>query len=213
MAVQTLAGLGYIAHGIGLGVAAVLPLGPMKILCLRRVIAYGVAAGGVTAVGVVSGDTIYVAIAAFGLTAVSAMLLAAAPALHLLGGLALVYLAIRAFHRPLPGVELQLGRSRLLSMYVGTVGLTLSNPTTIIGFATILLSAGGLEAIGAAGGSLIAVGMVMGSMLVWIVFTTAAALAGRYLDAARLTWLNRAAAVLLLYFATGALWAGARALL
>ncbi len=210
---QTPAGLGYLANGIGFGVAAVLPLGPMKILCLRRIIAYGVLAGGVTAAGVVSGDTIFVTIAALGLTAVSSTLLAAAPVLHLLGGVALVWLAVRPFRRPVARTELLLGRSRLLSMYAGTVGLTLSNPTTIIGFATILLSAGGLEAIGAAGGGLIAVGMVMGSMLVWIVFTTTAALAGRYLDAARLAWLNRAAAALLLYFAAGAFWAGARALL
>ena len=53
---QTFATLGYLAHGIGLGFAAVLPLGPMKILCLRRVVAYGALAGCVTAAGVVSGE-------------------------------------------------------------------------------------------------------------------------------------------------------------
>jgi threonine/homoserine/homoserine lactone efflux protein len=106
-----------------------------------------------------------------------------------------------------PTAELQLGRSRLLSMYAGTVGLTLSNPTTIIGFTTILMSAGGLEAIGGIGGGLTALGMVMGSVLVWIVFTTVVILAGRFVSAARLVWLNRIAGALFLYFAAGTLWA------
>jgi threonine/homoserine/homoserine lactone efflux protein len=213
MPVQTLASLGYLAHGIGLGVGALLPLGPMKILCLRRVVAYGAFSGVVTAAGVVSGDAIFVAIAAFGLTTVSAMLLTVAPALRLLGGLALVYLAVSALRRQLPTTELRLGRSRILSMYVGTIGLTLSNPMTIVMLTSIMLNAGGLEAMGQVGGGLIAVGMVLGSILVWTGFTTAALLAGRHLAASRLIWLNRAAAALLLYFGGGALWAGLRPLL
>ena len=210
---QTLASVGYLAHGIGLGVGALLPLGPMKILCLRRVVAYGALAGVVTAVGVVSGDAIFVAIAALGLNTASALLLAVAPALRLLGGLALVYLAVSALRRQLPTREIRLGRSRVLSMYVGTIGLTLSNPMTIVMLASILLSAGGLEEMGQAGGGLIAVGIVLGSILVWIGVTTAAVLAGRHLVASRLIWLNRAAAALLLYFGAGALWAGLSALL
>jgi threonine/homoserine/homoserine lactone efflux protein len=213
MSVQTVASLGYLAHGIGLGVAIVLPLGPMKILCLRRVVAFGAVAGGVTAAGVVSGDAIFVAVAALGLTSVSATLQAVAPALRLLGGIALFYLAVRALRRQPPVTELQLGRSRVLSMYVGTVGLTLSNPTTIIMFTTVLLSAGGLEAIGQAGGGLIAAGIIMGSAVVWSIFTSAAVFAGRRLAAPSLVWLNRTAGVLLLYFGIGALWAGLRPLL
>ena len=210
---QTFATLGYLAHGIGLGFAAVLPLGPMKILCLRRVVAYGALAGCVTAAGVVSGDAIFVTIAALGLTSVASLLQAATPLLRIGGGLALLYLAFSAFRRLPPTAELRVQRSRLVSMYIGTVGLTLSNPMTIVMITTMLLSAGGLEAIGRTGGGLIAVGIVLGSMLVWTLFTTAAVVAGRHLAAARLVWLNRVAALLLLYFGIGALWAGARTLL
>jgi threonine/homoserine/homoserine lactone efflux protein len=208
-----LAALSYLVHGIGLGVAIVLPLGPMKILCLRRVVAFGPLAGGVTAIGVVSGDAVFVAIAALGLTAVAAALQSVAPLLRLAGGIALLVLAVRALRRAPPGAELRLGRTRLLSMYAGTVGLTLSNPTTIVMFTTVLLSAGGLESIAAAGGGLIAVGIILGSLLVWTGFTTLAVLAGRRLAAHHLLWLNRAAGILLGAFGLLAIRAGLLALL
>jgi threonine/homoserine/homoserine lactone efflux protein len=205
--------LGYLAHGVALGVAIVLPVGPMKVLCLRRVIAYGPGAGGVTAIGVVSGDAVFVAIAALGLTAVAAALQSIAPLLRLLGGLALLLLAYRALRRAPPGGDIRLGRARLLSMYAGTVGLTLSNPTTIVMFTTVLLSAGGLEAIAGAGGGLIAIGIVLGSSLVWTAFTTVAVVAGRRLAPTHLLWLNRIAGALLALFGLLAVRAGLLALL
>ncbi len=211
MPTQTLSSFGYLAHGIGLGASIAMPLGPMKILCLRRVIAYGAAAGGVTAAGVVSGDAIFVAIAALGLTAVTSALHAAAPVLRLIGGVALLYLADEALRRHLPAAEPRLERSRLLSMYAGTVGLTLTNPITIVMFATVLMSSGGLDGIDQ--GGLVPSGMVLGSALVWTAFTAIAVVAGRNLTPSRLIWLNRAAAALLFYFGAGALWSGLRLLM
>lgn len=207
MPAQTLSDFGYLVHGAGLGASIAMPLGPMKILCLRRVMAWGAAAGIVTAAGVVSGDAVYVAIAALGLNAVMSLLHAAGPALRLIGGLALLYLAFDAWRRPLPKSEPSLERKRAATMYVGTIGLTLTNPTTIVMFATVLMSSG--DAIGK-GGASVAGGMVLGSALVWTVFSTLAIIAGKALTPARLMWLNRAAAVLLVYFGLEAVWSAAK---
>ncbi|MFO1117825.1 MAG: LysE family translocator [Beijerinckiaceae bacterium] len=204
---QPLSDFGYLVHGIGLGASIAMPLGPMKILCLRRVMAWGAAAGIVTAAGVVSGDAVYVAIAALGLNAVMSLLHTAGPALRLIGGLALLYLAFDALRRPIPKSEPSLERKRAISMYAGTIGLTLTNPTTIVMFATVLMSSG--DAIGK-GGASVAGGMVLGSALVWTVFATVAIVAGKRLTPARLMWLNRGAAILLIYFGLEAIWSAAK---
>jgi len=210
---QVMSDFGYVAHGVGLGASIAMPLGPMKILCLRRVIAYGALAGIVTAAGVVSGDTIFIAIAALGLSATTSVLHAAAPLLRIVGGLALLYLAVDALRRPIPPGAPNLERSRFAPMYAGTVALTLTNPTTIIMFATVLMSSGEMVALDhKGGGGLVPLGMVMGSTLVWIAFSTIAIAAGRALTPARLIWLNRAAAVLFFYFGVSALWSAWRLL-
>lgn len=202
----------FLAQGIGLGATIAFSVGPMKVLCLRRAAALGGGAGIVTAAGVVTGDAIYVAIAALGLTAVTDALQAATPILRIIGGLALLYLAVGAWRRRVPTAETQIEKSRYLPMYLGTVGLTLTNPITVVMFATVLLGGGGLEAFGRAGGHLVPPGMVLGSALVWAVFAGAAILAGRKFTPARLVWLNRAAAVLFLYFGVDALLKGVRML-
>lgn len=210
LAGQTLSDFGYVVHGVGLGASIPMPLGPMKILCLRRVMAWGAAAGIVTAAGVVSGDAIFVAIAALGLNAVMSLLHTAGPALRLIGGLALLYLAFDALRRPIPKSEPSLERNRAATMYAGTIGLTLTNPTTIVMFVTVLMSSG--DAIGK-GGAAVAGGMVLGSALVWTVFAALTIVAGKRLTPPRLIWLNRAAAILLVYFGLEAIWQAARLVL
>lgn len=201
-----------IARGVALGIAIVLPIGPMKMLCLRRILAFGWLAGAVTAAGVVSGDAIFATLAACGLTALAPPLQAFSPYLRIAGGTALLWLALGAVRRHPGAGNLTLGRSRLASMYAGTVGLTLSNPSTIVGFATVLLSAGGLDAMGGAGGGLIAAGIILGSTLVWIAFTTAAIVVGRGLAGPHLVWFSRAAAAIMLYYAIVAIWNGVASL-
>ncbi|HMV28929.1 MAG TPA: hypothetical protein PKE23_06055, partial [Anaerolineales bacterium] len=57
---------------IGISIAA--PVGPIGVLCIRRTLANGRLAGFVSGMGAASADMVYGAIAAFGLTAITGLL-------------------------------------------------------------------------------------------------------------------------------------------
>src|SRR5262245_40970935 len=83
--------------GFGLAVAA--PVGPMSILCMRRSLPLGWRPGPATGFGIAAGDGLYAAVAALGLTGISAFMLAYDRPLHLAAGLFLLYLGLKTFWR------------------------------------------------------------------------------------------------------------------
>ena len=78
---------------IGLSVAA--PIGPMSMLTMRRSIDRGLAAGLVSGFGIALADATYGAIAAFGLTSLSDLLIDYQRDIRIAGGIALLYIAWR----------------------------------------------------------------------------------------------------------------------
>src|SRR6187397_2378189 len=84
-------------QGLLIGFSIAAPVGPIGVLCIRRSLADGARMGLLTGLGAASADAIYGAIAAFGLTAISSLLVEQRFLLGLLGGLFLCYLGIRTF--------------------------------------------------------------------------------------------------------------------
>ena len=78
---------------IGLSIAA--PVGPIGILCIRRTLAEGRLAGFISGLGAATADAFYGAIAAFGLTFISAFLINQSFWLRLIGGIFLLYLGLK----------------------------------------------------------------------------------------------------------------------
>ncbi|MDP6604054.1 MAG: LysE family transporter, partial [Rhodospirillales bacterium] len=64
------------ATGVAVGLAVAAPVGPITILCVRRTLNDGRRVGFAAGLGVALADSLYAAIAAFGLTAASAILVA-----------------------------------------------------------------------------------------------------------------------------------------
>src|SRR5215470_2851171 len=81
--------------GIGLSIAA--PVGPIGLLCIRRSIHGGHWLGFASGLGAAVADAMYGCIAAFGLTAVSALLVEHQTILRVVGGAFLCYLGVRTF--------------------------------------------------------------------------------------------------------------------
>ena len=73
-----------------------LPWGPIGLLVIRRTIERGWGYGFVSGVGVATADATYGAIAAFGLTAITELLVGIDRALGLIGGTVLVVIAVRS---------------------------------------------------------------------------------------------------------------------
>lgn len=179
--------------GLAFGFVLAATVGPMWLLCFRRTIASGALAGLVTGMGIAVGDAIYGAIAAFGLTAISGLLLAHRLWLGLLGAAFLAYLGIRALTAPPAAAGDDRAPSPpLASAFLSTLGLTLANPPTILAFAAIfaglgLSSAGGdyLSAI------LLVIGVFLGSALWWLLLSGGIGLFRTRFPASGLIWVNR----------------------
>lgn len=190
----------FLLQGIVIGFSIAAPVGPIGVLCIRRTLAEGRLAGLFSGLGAASADAVYGLIAAFGLTFVSSFLVSGVW-LRLIGGIFLCYLGFKTFLTK-PAQEAAKAKSYgLFGAYASTFFLTLTNPLTILSFATIFA---GLD-IASKNGSYVAAGVLvlgvfLGSALWWLClcgginwFRTSFNLRG-------LKWVNRIAGVIIMAF-------------
>jgi threonine/homoserine/homoserine lactone efflux protein len=158
-------------RGFVLGFTIAAAVGPISLLCIRRTLAEGRLVGLVSGLGVATADATYGAIAAFGLTAVTDVLVGGGRLLGLVGGVFLLWLAWRTF-RAVPGEAATVNgparRGGLLGAYLSTLGLTLTNPMTILSFAALFAGLG-VTGGDAAGAALLTAGVFLGSATWWVV--------------------------------------------
>jgi threonine/homoserine/homoserine lactone efflux protein len=158
-----------VLRGFALGFAIAASPGPIFFLCLRRTLLRGRLIGLVSGLGVATADGFYAALAAFGVGAVTSVLVGERRWLALAGGTALVLLGLRTVaNRPAPAdAAPSTNGSGLGWAYVSTLGLTITNPATIISFAALVAALG----IGLSGGylrpSLLVLGVFLGSATWW----------------------------------------------
>jgi threonine/homoserine/homoserine lactone efflux protein len=155
---------------IGLSVAA--PIGPMSMLTMRRAIDRGLAAGLVSGLGIALADATYGAVAAFGLTSLSDLLIDHQRIIRIAGGVALLYIAWRILRNARQPIEsrLEAAASHSLGRIVGTMYLlTLSNPTTILAFAAIFGGLGLSLGSSTLDSVVLVASVFAGSMLWWLV--------------------------------------------
>jgi threonine/homoserine/homoserine lactone efflux protein len=204
----------FFTRGFVIGLTVAMAIGPMSVLTMRRTIAHGRLYGLVSGLGIATADATYGAVAAFGLTAVTAALVGARTALGLVGGVFLVWLAIRTLRvRPAATTTTTATEDRpgLPGGYLSTYGLTMTNPTTILSFAAIFAG------FGLAGGGLLdavvlTVGVFLGSSLWWVILTSAVGLFRTWLTPVVLVWINRVSGAVLLGFGVLAIGLAAGAL-
>ncbi|MGF6480284.1 LysE family translocator [Paraburkholderia sp. JPY419] len=174
------------AAGVGLAIAA--PVGPMGMLCIRRTLTGGPRAGLAIGFGIASGDAAYGLIAALGLVGISQFMLAYDRPLHLLAGLFLLYLGVRALLQKPPaegadgngngnGKLAQIGRAGALRAYASALLLTLTNPQTIIMFAALFTTLAPRGAFSPAIALTTVGGVFAGSIAWWCCLVTMVSLA------------------------------------
>src|SRR5689334_24887555 len=88
-------------RGLAIGFAAAFALGPIGLLVIRRTLDRGWSYGFLSGVGVATADATYGAVAAFGLTAITELLVGIDRWLGILGGAALVVMAALALRTTL----------------------------------------------------------------------------------------------------------------
>jgi threonine/homoserine/homoserine lactone efflux protein len=190
----------FFARGFAIGFTIAMGVGPMSLLTIRRTIAHDRVYGLVSGLGIATADATYGAIAAFGLTAVTAALVGARTALALIGGAFLVWLAIRTLRaRPTSTVASADDRPGLPGAWLSMYGLTMTNPTTILSFAAIFAGFG-LSGGSALDAAFLTLGVFLGSSLWWVVLTTVVGGLRTRLTPAVLVAINRLSGLVLLAF-------------
>src|SRR5258708_28395284 len=125
--------------GIGLAVAA--PVGPMSLLFIHRTLERGQASGLVFGAGVAAADLTYAAIAAFGVTAISALLLTGTFWIKIVGSLLLLMLGVRVALAPArPDDNRANSAGSGARAFLIAYGLPMTNPPTFLFFAGIFAS-------------------------------------------------------------------------
>jgi threonine/homoserine/homoserine lactone efflux protein len=212
---------------IGFSIAA--PVGPIGVLCIRRTLADGRAAGLVSGLGAATADAVYGAVAGFGLTFVSSLLIGHQVWLRVAGGAFLLYLGVRTFSATQTTETSAAERpsrtgAGLLRAYASTFLLTLTNPMTILSFAAIFAglglanvagsygAAGGYTTAGGYGvagsyttaGALVA-GVFLGSAAWWLVLSSSAGAARSRIGPSGMRWINRLSGCIIAAFGLAAL--------
>jgi len=202
----------FFTRGLVIGFTVAMAVGPMSLLTMRRTIAHGRLYGLVSGLGIATADASYGAVAAFGLTAVTAVLVGARTALGVAGGAFLIWLGARTIvdRAVATAAAAAAGSDRpgLPAAWLSIYGLTMTNPMTILSFAAIFAG------FGLAGGSLLeaallTIGVFVGSSLWWIALTSVVGRLRTRLTPAVLISINRASGMALLVFGVLAIAAAA----
>ncbi len=191
----------FLLRGLVIGFSIAAPVGPIGVLCIRRTLAEGRAAGLLSGLGAATADAIYGFIAGFGLTYVSNILVGYQFWIRLLGGLFLCYLGLRTFvSKPAESPDHVKGEG-LLRDYASTFFLTLTNPMTIISFAAVFAGLGIGSAAGNYGSAtFLVLGVFAGSAAWWLILSGGVSIFRSKFSPRSLGWVNKAAGIVILGF-------------
>ncbi|MEW5717473.1 MAG: LysE family translocator [Chloroflexota bacterium] len=197
----------FLLKGLILGFSIAAPVGPIGVLCIRRTLADGRAAGFVSGLGAATADAFYGSIAAFGLTVVSNFLTSQETALRLVGGAFLCYLGVKTLLARPAGNAAPVQGNGLVGSYASTFFLTLTNPLTILSFVAVFAGlgfvSGGSDLLSAA---FLVLGVFVGSAFWWLLLSGGVSLFRSRFDVRALRWVNWISGMIITTFGALALW-------
>ena len=198
-------------RGFVLGFTIAAAVGPISLLVIRRTLSEGRVVGLASGFGVATADATYGAIAAFGLGAITQTLVDARHILGLVGGVFLLWLAWKTARAEPhdPATARPARRGGLGGAYLSILGLTLTNPMTILSFGALFAG------LGVTGGSpgdaaLVTLGVLLGSGAWWILLTTVVSVLRTRITTSWVRRINAASGLVIGAFALLAIWTAVR---
>ena len=204
--------LGVFYRGMVLGLMISAPVGPIGLLCVRRTAQKGLAIGFATGMGAASADAAFGALAAFGVAAILGWIAGFQTEIRIIGGVLLGFMAWNAWHKhPAIGNPQDISVGSILRAYISGLGLTCTNPVTILAVLAVVATLGGQ--LGTYEASLLTAGIFAGASGWWIALAGGVALFRRHFNERTILIINRGTALLLLGIALYATITGAASLL
>ena len=191
----------YFIKGVIIGLSIAVPVGPIGILCIRRTLTQGRIIGFLSGLGAATADAFYGAIAGFGLTFLSNLLVGQQTGLRLIGGGLLCIIGVKTFlSKPAEQGSPVEGSTRW-GAYLSTFILTLTNPMTILFFAAVFagLVVGG-EGNQYFSAGILVLGVFIGSASWWLVLSGFTSLLRGMFNVNRMQWLNRISGLIIIGF-------------
>ena len=168
-------GLRILIRGSIMGLSIAAPVGPIGVLCIRRTIANGRLSGLLSGLGAATADLLYGVVAALGLSALSSFLVGNRLWIALAGGAILIWLGGSTLAAKPAREAAPAAHSSLIVDYLTTVGLTLTNPMTILFFVGVIATLPATTSSALPADALwLVCGVFTGSAVWWLVLSTAA---------------------------------------
>ena len=189
--------------GMLVGFSASLPLGPIGVLVIQRTLQNGRFSGLSSGFGAAMSDTIYAIIAGFSLSYIVTFIESQIFWIQLGGVIILTGLGVKIF-RTNPAIQLRkqrAGKHSLVSDFVSTFFLTLSNPLAIFLFIAFFASFRVLKPeYGILGHLIIIGGVFAGAAAWWTILTSLVMLFRSKINLRRLFWINKIAGSVIVIF-------------
>lgn len=194
----------FLIKGFLIGVSAAMVPGPMSLLCISKTLEKGRLSGLACGLGISTADCIYSILVGFGLAFISGFILDLTFILRVIGGVVLIYLGIK-FYKTKISKKKEIGEANsLFKDYLVILGLTLSNPTTIIFFtsvfASIMVGLDFKDSDSTIVTLMIVLGVFLGSLCWWIVLLELACRAKHLLKEKYLNYLSKTAGLIIIFF-------------
>jgi len=190
-----------LVQGAAIGFLVAAAIGPIAMLCIRTTLERGRIAGIAAGMGVAVADTIYAAIGAYGISFVGAALSSGETWLKLVGGLVLIGFGIYlARKQPVTTAEEQEVPKSLTADFLMTLGLTLTNPMTILSFAGLFAGVSGLRGFPLVEIPALLIGVFAGSAVWWVALAFVIGLIRHKISPTTMLWINRGSAAAIIGF-------------
>lgn len=193
-------------NGAIIGFLLAAPVGPVGVLCAQRSLTHGRLAGLISGLGAALADTFFGLVAAFGLSVISNFIMDHQDWVRCVGGAALIGLSIKLIISGPARAATPTGATDHLGNFFSTFAMTITNPITIMAFASIFASFGVMSSVVTAIDAWILVGGVFtGSIVWWLIIALGVDLFRGILSDRGMTWISRVSAVIIFAFGVLAL--------
>jgi len=192
--------LGLKGYAIGLFIS--LPITPIGILCLKRMLARGPLIGFISGCGSATADFIYSILAALSIAYITLQLQEHPIAIQLISGIVLCTLGVYILKTPPKNISSDLAKGTdYWHAYLSACMLTLSNPATIITFAGMFAAIGLAPHYATSNTALtIATGVFLGAMTWWLLSSTILSVLKPKISSRSLEKINTICGILIISF-------------